>query len=155
MLNSSGWPQRGGGRVGVLCSCSGATISHRPPVWRGIKIMNIVIKYSFKSPLTTFTCRQWASFSNIFLSFFWNVSYGLRKNNVRKIRLHEQIHEDKFMNTWKCVPTQQMFSELCSGKGFLSWNRVLVLLNLHTYTPRQLLIRARNSSDVCSQNRYN
>ena len=62
----------------------------------------------------------------------------------------------KFMNAWKCVPTQQKFSELCSpGRVFLSWKRVLVLLNLHTYTPRQLLIRARNSSDVCSQNRHN
>src|SRR4029434_2261827 len=33
--------------------------------------------------------------------------------------------------------------------------RVLVDLNLHTYMPRQLLIRARNRSDVCSQNRQN
>src|SRR4029434_9487751 len=33
--------------------------------------------------------------------------------------------------------------------------RVLVLLNLHTYTPCQLLIRARNRSDVCSRNRPN
>ena len=55
---------------------------------------------------------------------------------------------DKFMNAWKCVPTQQKCSEL-------NWKRVLVLLNLHTYTPRQLLIRARNRSDVCSQNREN
>src|SRR4029434_5795568 len=28
-------------------------------------------------------------------------------------------------------------------------------LNLYTYTPRQLLIRARNRSDVCSRNRPN
>src|SRR4029434_5575755 len=28
-------------------------------------------------------------------------------------------------------------------------------LDLHTYTPRQLLIRARNRSDVCSRNRPN
>ena len=60
---------------------------------------------------------------------------------------------DKFMNAWKCVPTQQKCSELCSpGRVF---NRVLVHLNLHTYTPRQLLIRARNRCDVCSGNRPN
>ena len=29
-------------------------------------------------------CSYWPSFSNIFWSFFWNVSYGLRKNNVSK-----------------------------------------------------------------------
>ena len=33
--------------------------------------------------------------------------------------------------------------------------RVLVKVDLHTYTPCQLLIRARNRSDVCSQNRPN
>src|SRR4029434_102982 len=31
--------------------------------------------------------------------------------------------------------------------------RVLVHLNLHTYTPRQLLIRACNRGDWCSRNR--
>src|SRR4029434_3663246 len=31
----------------------------------------------------------------------------------------------------------------------------LVHLDLHTYTHRQLLIRARNRSDVCSRNRPN
>ena len=67
---------------------------------------------------------------------------------------HKKKTSAKFMNAWKCVPTQQTFSELCSpGKVFLSWKRVFVLLNLHTYTPRQLLVRACNSSDVCSQNR--
>ena len=61
-----------------------------------------------------------------------------------------------FMNAWKCVITQQKCSELCSpGRGFLNKKRVLVHLNLHTYTPRQLLIRARNRSDVCSRNRPN
>src|SRR4029434_3822182 len=34
-------------------------------------------------------------------------------------------------------------------------NRVLVHLDLHTYTPRQLLIRAHNRCDVCSRNRPN
>src|SRR4029434_11139247 len=33
--------------------------------------------------------------------------------------------------------------------------RVLMHLNFHTYTPCQLLIRARNRSDVCSRNRPN
>src|SRR4029434_1595100 len=33
--------------------------------------------------------------------------------------------------------------------------RVFVHLDLHTYTPRQLSIWARNRSDVCSQNRQN
>src|SRR4029434_59446 len=33
--------------------------------------------------------------------------------------------------------------------------RVLVHLNLHTYTPRQLLIRACNRGDWCSRNRLN
>ena len=33
--------------------------------------------------------------------------------------------------------------------------RFFVQLDLHTYTPRQLLIRARIRSDVCSQNRPN
>src|SRR4029434_582341 len=52
--------------------------------------------------------------------------------------------------------TQQKFSGLCSpGRVFLNWKRVLVRLNLHTYTPCQLLIRARNRSDVCSRNRPN
>ena len=32
---------------------------------------------------------------------------------------------------------------------------VLVHLDLHKYTPRQLLIRARNRSNVCSQNQPN
>src|SRR4029434_3314796 len=32
---------------------------------------------------------------------------------------------------------------------------VLVKVDLHTYTPRQLLIRAHNRSDVCSRNRPN
>src|SRR4029434_4960956 len=32
---------------------------------------------------------------------------------------------------------------------------VLVKVDLHTYTPRQLLIRARNRSDACSRNRPN
>ena len=90
---------------------------------------------------------HWASFSNIFWSFFWNISYGLQKKQRKKKT------SDKFMNVWKCVPTQQKCSELCStGRVFLNWKRVLVLLNLHTYTPRQLLIRARNRSDVCCRN---
>src|SRR4029434_8911008 len=32
---------------------------------------------------------------------------------------------------------------------------VLVHLDMHTYTPHQLLIRAHNLSDVCSQNQQN
>src|SRR4029434_6217609 len=35
----------------------------------------------------------------------------------------------------------------------LKLNARLMHLDLHTYTPHQLLIRARNRSDVCSQNR--
>ena len=59
----------------------------------------------------------------------------------------------RFMNAWKCVLTQPKCSQLCSHEwGFLNWKRVLVHLDLHTYTPCQLLIRARNSSDVCSRN---
>ena len=60
------------------------------------------------------------------------------------------------MNAWKWVLTQPKCSQLCSpGWGFLNWTRVLVHLDLHKYTPRQLLIRARNRSNVCSQNRPN
>ena len=63
------------------------------------------------------TTSYWASFSNIFRSFF----------------------------AWKCFFTQPKRSQLCSPEWrFLNWTHVLVHLNLHTYTPHQLLIRARN-----------
>lgn len=57
------------------------------------------------------------------------------------------------MNAWEWVLTQPKCSQLCSPEwGFLNWACVLKHLDLHTYTSRQLLIRASNRSDVCSWN---
>src|SRR4029434_4345989 len=59
-----------------------------------------------------------------------------------------QIHARLKMRSYAA----EVFWAVLPGRVF---NRALVHLNLHTYTPRQLLIRARNGCDVCSGNRPN
>ena len=68
------------------------------------------------------TAIHWTSFSNIFLSVFRNIFLWTSKDQPKKINI-----STGFMNAWKCV---------------LNWTRFLMHLNLHTETPRQLLIRA-------------
>ena len=84
-----------------------------------------------------------------FLKFSEMFSYWLRKTNVRKRSPPDSPPENAFL----C--SQSVLSGAPPNEDSLNWMRVFVHLDLHTYTPRQLLIWARNRSDVCSQNRQN
>ena len=54
-----------------------------------------------------------------------------------------------------CSYAAKVFSAVLPRKRFLKLKARSRAPDLQTYTPRQLLIRARNRSDVCSQNRPN